>query len=95
MFNFPHRNGQDGAKQDREPYSWLDLDQLGLPRDHIFRHYKLTGRCWVCESQHHYIRWCIKDYRHTQRSGWVWRCADCTQEWRSPQIIPAIKSVDK
>lgn len=80
-------------KLDHRPLDYSDLDELGLSRRHFYDSFKTVGgrQCPVCQERHLEIR------RQQLRNltGWEWRCTNCGQKWREPQIIPSIKSLDK
>ena len=74
---------------DQKPHSWSDLDQLGVGRDHYYRRYLELARqqCPRCGWHHISQRRCVLGVTR----GWEWRCHECTQTWRTPNITPGMK----
>lgn len=68
-----------------KPLSWLDMDQLGIARDHYYRHYLENKNCGRCGGEKLHIQW----HRYSDlRQGWQWRCHHCRQSWMTPCLIP-------
>lgn len=78
------------VKTDIKSYSWRDLDNLGLPRDHFYRRFVEIGRqnCPNCGYHHIGIRR-VMPSKFIQ--GWEWRCEACNQIWMTPNITPGLK----
>lgn len=70
-------------------YSWSDLDNMGLPRDHFYHRFNQIGRdrCPNCEHDHIGIK-LVRQTRFIR--GWEWRCMACNQVWMTPNVTPGL-----
>lgn len=84
-----HRTARAKSQEAGKSHSWGDLDNMGLGRDHYYREFVRLGReqCPRCSDKTWDIRHVVEP---NMKRGWQWRCRNCSQIWRTPEITPGL-----